>query len=421
MTPVAGALTITFTNQYVGPHRVCYRRMTPVPTNPSEPCTVLTSFCCVTVATGPGTGTNTVTIPVIVDNESCDSATWEVYVQAECEDIATTDGRVYVTPNPGFTPTPTCLPVTYTCNEVPLAGFIITDDGRTSVNGGGYTGAETVSVGGDTSGTLTVGIGDPNDLLITNPGSGAATDATYLGVPLTGGSGTGATATVVITGGVVAGITSLGTALTPYVVGDILGVDQTYDPGLTGLVGEAITVVEIDTGTVTGISFTPPPGTLYTSPPAVVIAAGTTPPSQATATAVLGLCDKDWDLGTQCDSAGAGAYGPMPIEIALGQSFDLCYQNGTSDATLPAGFTEGPSSECCYDCVDVTFTNGTANTISYMYVDCFTKQVESGTLTTLAGITLECVVNNSWAFSTDDPAVVVNTTSPPTCTPIIIT
>ena len=407
MTPVAGALTITWLNQYVGPHRVCYRLVTAPPS----------TFTCVTVnCPNPPGSSNTITIPVLVDNESCDTLTWEVYVQAECEDINSTTGRVYVTPSPTFVPAPECTGLTLTCTEVPLVGFDITYDGRENANGGGYNGTETVDVGGDTSGSLIIGIGDPNDLLITNPGGGAATDGVYNNVPLTGGSGTGATATVTITAGVVSGVTSLGTALTPYAFGDNLGVDETFAPGLAGLAGEVINVVEVDLGTVIGINYTPPPGTLYLVPPTVTIDPATLGGAVATAVALLGNCPSGWDAGTNCLGDALGNYA---TEVAQGVSFDMCYDGGTynggDDLEADYGFVLSSSSDCCYDCVDVTIENNTGDTINFSYVLCADKTLDNDTLANGASITIDCVVNNSWSFDVNSVNVVVTTNSPPTC------
>lgn len=403
MTPVAGALTITWLNQYVGPHRVCYRLVSAPPVN----------FTCITVnCPNPPGSSNTTTIPVLVDNESCDTLTWEVYVQAECEDINSTTGRVYVTPSPEFVPAPTCLPQTFTCTDVPVVGFTITNDGRNDPDGGGYNGTEVVTVGGDPA-TLVVGVGDPNDTLITNTGAGA-TPGVYLGVPANNitGSGVGATFDVTITGlGVIASVVSLGTG-SGYAFNDTFNF---VGGGITGLNGaEVIEVIESDLGTVLDITFVAPPPGLYLVPPAVVIAAPTVPGTSATATAVLGNCASGWDAGTNCLGDALGNY---PIELYQGETIEICYDGGTYNGTddLPAdfGITLGSSTECCYDCVDINIENTTGDTIAYSYVDCLTKTISDGTLANGANIDITCVVNNSWGFDTS--GVTVNTNTPPTC------
>lgn len=422
MTPVNGALTITWINQYVGNHRVCYRKVAPAPLDPSEPCNTLTGYCCIIVnCPNPPGSSNTTVIPVLVDNDSCDDVEWQVYVQATCEDESSTTGQVFVTPNIVFNPSPTCLPQSFTCSEVPLVGFEITNEGRENANGGGYNGTESVSVGGDLSGSLIVGIGDPNDLFITNPGSGAATPGVYNNVPLTGGSGTGATATVTITAGVVSAVTSLGTAITPYAAGDTLGVDQTFAPGLLGLVGEIITVIEIDLGTVIGINYTPPPGTLYTVAPTVVIGPPTLGSAQASAVAILGNCPNGWDAGTNCNG---DTLGPYQTETGLGVTFSLCYDDGLYngiDNMNDIGFILGNPAECCFECVDYTILNNSGDTIEMSYVNCSDRLLNDYSLVNGASITLECVVNNSLGMSADWTApgsgITVTTNTPATCAP----
>lgn len=90
------------------------------------------------------------------------------------------------------------------------------------VRTGGYTS------GGDGGGALFKNVGSApfldsnvNSGSLTAPGS-AYTNGTYLGIPLTGGTGTGLTASITVAGGVVTGVTVTGTGGNGYTVGDVL-------------------------------------------------------------------------------------------------------------------------------------------------------------------------------------------------------
>jgi len=403
MTPVTGALTINWVNQYVGLHRVCYRL------GGSG------AFTCISVnSPNPPGSANTTIIPVLVDNESCDVLTWEVYVQAECEDILSTDGRVYVNPSPTFTPTPTCLPQTLTCTDVPVASYTITNDGRDNADGGQYDGSETADIGGVPGFAITVGVGDPNDTFITAPGAGG-TDAVYPAVPANNivGAGVGATFEVTITGGVVSAVVS-DVAGSGYLAGDTFNF---VGGGVTGLDGsEIITVIESDLGVVLSITG---PATLYTTAPVVVI----DPPSlgpgtNAEAIAVLGNCPDGWDVGQNCDGTDYFGGAPFPTEVAQGITFDICYTDGTyngADDLGTYGFTLTNSANCCYDCVDILIENDSGETVNYSYVDCATKEIQTASLADAANINIACVVNNSWSFDIDSVDIVVSTSTPATC------
>ena len=413
MTPIAGALTISWTNQYVGNHRICYRQVTAPPS----------AFVCINniPCPNPPGSANTYTIPVVVDNDTCNPVEWEVYVQASCEEEASANGRVYVAPNPEFTPDPTCLAQQFTCSQVPLIGFDITNPGSN------YLGVEVVTVGGDPA-TLVVGVGSPTNMLINYAGS-CLVDGVYPGVSVLScvGTCTGVgTFTITVTGNVVSAIVpDLGcSAFSP---GDSL----TFDSASLGCVGPCpcnatnhpvIDVVTTDFRQVVDITFVPT--TLYSTPPAVVIAApGFGPGTTATAVALLGNCLDGWDAGINCLTADLGNY---PSEVALGLSFNICYEEGNYNGTETLadlydiyGYQLTSSTDCCFECVDVEVQNNSGGTIDFTYIDCFTKELVAVNIPNGNSPVYECVVNNSWSANIDytDPLnnVTITTNSPGSC------
>jgi hypothetical protein len=104
-------ITVQFTAQWTGDHRVCYR----VVGDPTYICTIpgspsgdpgIHTYC----AAG---NTCQYDIPIQVDNETCEQVDYEGYVQAVCEDEASEIGRIPFVIS--FIPDPACKRYTYTC------------------------------------------------------------------------------------------------------------------------------------------------------------------------------------------------------------------------------------------------------------------------------------------------------------------
>lgn len=413
MTPIAGALTITWTNQYVGNHRLCYRQVTAPPS----------AFVCINniPCPNPPGSSNSYTIPVVVDNDTCNPAEWEVYVQASCEEEASANGRVYVSPNPEFIPDPSCTAQEFTCSQVPLIGFDITNPGSN------YSGAEVVTVGGDAA-SLVIGSSSPTNMLISYAGS-CLVDGIYPGVSVLSCVGTcigTGTFTITVTGNVVSAIVpDLGCA--GFAPGDSLTFDSAdlgcIAPCLCNVTNHpVIDVVTTDYRQVVGITFVPT--SLYSSAPAVVIAPPTLGPgTTATAVALLGTCPNGWDAGINCLTADLGTY---PTEVALGLSFNICYEDGTYNGTETLadlydiyGYQLTSSADCCFECVDVEVQNNSGGGIEFTYIDCITKELVGVTIPDGNSPIYQCVVNNSWSANIDytdvGNNVTITTNTPGTC------
>lgn len=102
MALVPATITVNFTSNYTGDHRVCYRLGGVGP------------YDCTTIVTCLGGGTPcSTTINVTVDDESCDDYVYDGYVQAVCEEEASLIGRVAWIAT--YTPTNACFSVAFTC------------------------------------------------------------------------------------------------------------------------------------------------------------------------------------------------------------------------------------------------------------------------------------------------------------------
>jgi FtsP/CotA-like multicopper oxidase with cupredoxin domain len=207
---------------------------------------------------------------------------------------------------------------TMTFNPIGAAGGGVT--GVTLLAGGtGYLTAPTVTItgGGGTGATAsaTIAGGGVSGVTITNPGTGYTTAPT---ITLTGGGGTGATATATIGSGPVASI-----ALTNP------GSGYTSIPTVTlsgGGGSGATAAATIGSSGVTGISITNP-GSGYTSAPSVTLSGGGG--TGATATATIG----SGPVTSITLNNGGGLYAVAPTVTITG--------GGGTGATATATITNG--------------------------------------------------------------------------------
>ena len=268
MAIVTATITVDFTSNYIGQHRVCWRIGSSG------------AYDCTTIVTCPGGGgACSATISVDVDNETCDQVEFEGYVQALCQELASTNGRIPFSVT--FTPSPSCTSWRVTCASVGVASITV------------------------------------------DSGSSTYDDLNPPAVSITGGGGTGATATAVSSGGVIVSIT-------------------------------------LDN-----------PGSGYTSVPAVVIDGPGGGVPAATATAVLDQCDGF----STTDCIGSPGLVEIPADtIELGTQFNLCKADDAP--TVPDGYTIESNGNCLCDCVttEVTNTSGPDSTVVY-YMGCGGEQV----------------------------------------------
>ena len=118
MALVTATITVDFDANYAGDHRVCWR----IQGSGS-------AYDCTTVVNCVGGGTTCQAIfNADVNTTSCDgTVVFEGYVQAACEDIASTNGRLPFTVN--FVPNPICNRVEITCAYGTIDAIVINDGG----------------------------------------------------------------------------------------------------------------------------------------------------------------------------------------------------------------------------------------------------------------------------------------------------
>lgn len=374
MAPVPATITVNFTSNYAGPHRVCWRMGSSGP------------YDCSTVVSCLGGGNPcSAIIPVMVDNSTCDEVDFNGYTQAACELESSLNNRIPFSVI--FTPVPPCSKWDVTCTSVGISGYTIIDDGAgyvvgsdpaLSIVGGGGTGAAAHGVVGD---------GGIKTWTITNGGTGyqGGGSATVLNVPALNitGTGTGATFDVTVTAGVITAIvissgdTDPGTG---YAVGNTFEFDNA-DLGGTGS-GAIITINSVNTGEIQYIEVDAV-GSGYSSLPTVTIAPSAV--TTARADAILGQC-ATFDFGNDCDGNAIGMVDP--------QDLDFVYKKCSAVApTPPAGWVV-TANGCCYECVTAVFTAvGVDGDISY--TDCTTGELVTVTVPVITPLEV-CVVNNSW-------------------------
>lgn len=374
MSTIIATINVNFTSNYVGCHRLFWKRTTSAtyvgPIYATPPCLGAGNPCVITFYD-------------TVDTESCTNVSYEGYVQACCELESSTSGRIAFTTI--FTPSPTCTPLTVTCALTEVATV------TPLIEGSGYDPMSPPSitfVGGLPSviatATATVGTGDIDALALSNQPTGPdIPTTTYYGVsvnpifPASGSATVDATSasdgdniTCPINGGCpyINSLTVISSS------GWSIG-DQFYiDPSAIGNIGTAIpfnvttaTVTDTDYGKIIGYVLTDP-GADYSSVPTAVI---DPPPGvgvNASANVEMAPCPDGWTVGDNCLSASYSAY---PIQPELGQSFALCLSGGTvSSGSLPANYITSESTDCCTTCVKVQIQNLSGQSIDAAWIDC---------------------------------------------------
>lgn len=193
MAIVNATITVDFTANYTGDHRVCFRIQ-----GSGDPYDCTTIVNC----TGGGAACQAI-ITTPVNTTSCDgTVTFEGYVQAACEDVLSTNGRLGWTAD--FVPNPICNRVELECSFGEIASITITDNGQL------YDVADTVVITRDVADTQTtdaiISINTQGTGVINSISSLAAAGSGYIATEVLtvvdgGGSGTGATITIDTIGG----------------------------------------------------------------------------------------------------------------------------------------------------------------------------------------------------------------------------
>jgi len=100
LTPAT--ITVNFTANYAGPHRICWRQ-----------CAVGAFVCTNIVDCVGGGNVCSATVSIMVDPESCTPVCFEGYIQATCNPEGSAVDRVPWTAT--FTPTPSCTQYNISC------------------------------------------------------------------------------------------------------------------------------------------------------------------------------------------------------------------------------------------------------------------------------------------------------------------
>lgn len=350
-------ITVTYTPQYAGTHRVCLR-LVDSPANP---------YCCYVDLTASVVGTpkdyviTLETAPCAsvpdVDPESCDPVEYEGFVQPTCvdEDDLSTRTAWGIT----FTPVPTCESWEVTCAVSGVDSIDVTNPGSgydpmipPAVTIDAPTGPGPVQA----TGVVIIGAGSASAGFIVTQGSGY-TNGVYPGCPMTGGTGTGLKATVVITLTQISSIT-ITDGGTGYIVGDTVAPDT----GVVGVPAPAgsYQITISDYGKTNSVTITDP-GDGYIVVPAVVFdapGAGVT----ALGTAEMEACAEFASF--DCVSADVDP----DIAIAFLEMKVLCSK---TEPVLAAEYDVNGTGNPCCTCVqyEIDVLSGTVPQIYYTLCD----------------------------------------------------
>ena len=358
MAIVTATITVDFTANYAGDHRVCWRVQ-----GSGDP------YDCTTIVNCVGGGALCQAIfPADVNTTSCDgTVTFEGYVQATCEDVLSTNGRLAFTVD--FIPNPTCLRWELACAFAPVASLVV------ETPGSGYLISDTVVITRDpldfespdaVANITAVGDGIINTLTGLLSG-GLGYIATEV-LTINGAAGAGATITIdsILPGGIIDTFT-----LTTNGVGYIGPFTFTGGSGV-GADFDIVDGVDYDTfGSVLGITVTVPGN--YSIPPVITITSATG--SGVLIRALLEDCPARVNVGTDCE-------GGDQVDLTLANGGLL--QPGESWATC---LTSGPNPGgdqyidtqvgCCIPedtvgepCTDHHFDNGSGGPVDVHFTGC---------------------------------------------------
>ncbi len=391
MASVSATITVGWTSNYDGPHRVCYRLQGTVPYN------------CTGTGTHPycagGGAACSYDISITVDNETCDNVTYEGYVQPACEDESSLVGRIPFSVT--FIPDPACNKYIATCSRVGVASFTMTN------NGTGYAGAPVVTVNGANV-TLATGTAVLGDGVITavdawtagtgyNIANASSTQTvSVLRAAQVATTGAGMTADVTFDAGAIITNIVLNAAGSAYVTADDVApltidltsltdgtapaTEATIDVSCTGSFAD-----EVDSITLTDA------GSGYIAVSTVTIAAGGG--VTATADVVMANCT----ALTVADCTGVSVTTVDYLDVT--ETLSIC---GASTPTVGSDYdiAEDLSGNCLCACENVDLTEGGGiNDINVTYIECGTAPATATTEPISAGATItRCIVTDSITF-----------------------
>jgi len=369
MAPVPASLTVNFTAQTIGTHRVCYRTATSGP------------YTCVTTECG-SIGPCSAILPIYVDDQTCTAVTYYVYIQAACEDPTSNQGRLAI--NYTFTPSPACKAYTLVCDSLPISAINVL------VAGSGYVSTPLVSIvgpGGAATADALVGQGAILSTLTLNPGTGY-NDGTYGAVPFTNGSGMNGAASVVVSGGVVTSVVITNAGVS-YLDSDPLSLDATLMGGSTPSVAVLLrpTTDFRTIKSIYNIVTTIP----FTSTPSVVITGGGG--INATAQAVLAPCPAITLVGCSGDSVSIPS-----ATLTQGESVVVC---DFSSPTVNPAYGVSQSGNCLCSCITATIgVSGTNGAQARYYYNKCNGAPATGILTVNGSPSsvVDCIVPGSLVF-----------------------
>jgi hypothetical protein len=413
MAIVTATITVDFTANYSGGHRVCWRIQGSG--NPYD-CTTIVS--CV----GGGTTCQAI-INVDVNTTSCDGTiTFEGYVQAACEDVLSTNGRLPWTAD--FTPNPICNRVEVNCAFGPLANIVVNDGGYC------YQPTDTVVITRDPSDTQTldaiVGI-DPvlGDGVLSNINLNAG------GINYTPGD------VLTIDGVLIIGCAGITPAeVTVQTVDGGTGEILTYlltNPGaafVLGGVGSFVTTGGTGSGADfyadAGVDFDPYNSILafaillggaglYDIAPTITVTSATG--TGGSFTAVIEDCDPFLAVGTDCAAATVDLANGLPH----GNTVAVCLDDNLVTGVVPDGYATTETGCCIPDdteidpndtCLDYHLENTSGGPIDVQYTAC--NGIDT-TISVGAGVTEAVCAVNGGVVDLDNPDLIITNTGNP-CT-----
>jgi hypothetical protein len=386
MATISATITVDFIANYAGPHRVCFRIQ-----GSGDPYDCTTLVNCVGGATACQAIINT-----LVNSTSCDGTViFEGYIQAACEDVLSTSGRLPWTAN--FVPNVVCERYEVLCarggiqavNPNPAGQEYLVADALTIVRNG----ADPETLDGTIS-IATVGTGVINSISSLLAGGTLYTALDVL--TINGSAGAGATIRVDTIGGG-------GEILTYTLLTNGAGYigPFTFSGGTgSGANFDIVDGVDYDTfGSILTVTVSVPG--LYSIPPTVTITTGTGAGAQLDV--VLEPCAIYTNVGVDC--VGGDQVDIADGDLDVGETFATCIEGGLAGAT-PSVY-DVTQSGCCIPedsastvCTDVHLENASGGPVDVHVTECNGND----RIVTVPDATTEalCLIADGWI----DPDVV---------------
>jgi hypothetical protein len=376
-------LTVDFISEFAGNHRICWRIGAGL-------------YDCATIVPCTGNGTACAALIVLnLEDNSCDEVEFNGYVQAQCHDISSLEGRIPF--DITFTPSPACDYWKFSCT-----GSVVALESKNL--GSGYVQGATIAInfattggGGGAIANAHIGNDSIDNLTNVNAGTGYPVDGIYYNVATIPGGGNPTAAgtgfefgEIEIVGGIVV---NWSTAIMSD-AGQNYALTETIilDPGVVGApVTPAIfqVVALFNNDEMAWIELVNP-GANYDEPVTATLASGNATISDVILTGCSGFnIERD-----NCEGNPFGAVG----DTRGGLTIATCALAGQEPPIMPPNWVFSDVG-CCYTCESLSIEKTSEVAVTGFYTDCTTKVITPFSINVETPVVLCMIIDSFFIIS----------------------